>query len=66
MRPAPRARTAPVAAAEPAAGRLAAVALFAACGHLGLELVSNFLPVVYPILVAEAGFSTRGAGPLPR
>lgn len=50
------------AAAEPAAGGLAAVALFAACGHLGLELVSNFLPVVYPILVAEAGFSFAQVG----
>ena len=57
-----RAAPAPVTAAEPAAGGMAAVALFAACGHLGLELVSNFLPVVYPILVAEAGFSFAQVG----
>ena len=50
-----RAAPAPVAPGVPSAGGLAAVALFAATGHLGLELVSNFLPVVYPILVAEAG-----------
>ena len=43
-------------------GGLAAVALFAATGHLGLELVSNFLPVVYPVLVAEAGFSFAQVG----
>ena len=46
----------------PAAGGLAAVALFAAGGHLGIELVSNFLPIVYPILVAEAGFSFAQVG----
>ena len=57
-----RAAPAPGAAAEPAAGGLAAVALFAACGHLGLELVSNFLPVVYPILVREAGFTFAQVG----
>ena len=45
-----------------AAGGMAAVALFAATGHLGLELVSNFLPIVYPILVAEAGFSFAQVG----
>ena len=59
---APRAAPAPGAADEPAAGGLAAVALFAATGHLGLELVSNFLPIVYPILVAEAGFSFAQVG----
>ena len=57
-----RAAPAPAAAAEPAAGGLAAVALFAACGHLGLELVSNFLPVVYPVLVREAGFTFAQVG----
>ena len=41
---------------------MAAVATFAATGHLGLELVSNFLPVVYPTLVAEAGFSFAQVG----
>lgn len=45
-----------------ATGGVAAVALFAACGHLGLELVSNFLPVVYPILVAQAGFTFAQVG----
>ena len=52
----------PNAPGAPAGGGLAVVALFAACGHLGLELVSNFLPVVYPILVAEAGFSFAQVG----
>ena len=41
---------------------MAAVSLFAAGGHLGIELVSNFLPIVYPILVAEAGFSFAQVG----
>ena len=41
---------------------LAAVSLFAAGGHFGIELVSNFLPIVYPILVAEAGFSYAQVG----
>ena len=41
---------------------MAAVATFAATGHLGLELVSNFLPVVYPTLVADAGFSFAQVG----
>ena len=41
---------------------MAAVALFAAGGHFGIELVSNFLPIVYPILVAEAGFSFARVG----
>ena len=53
----PRPAPVPDGADAHATGRLAAVALFAACGHLGLELVSNFLPIVYPFLVAEAGFS---------
>ena len=57
----PRATPAPGAADAPAGG-LVAVALFAACGHLGLELVSNFLPIVYPILVADAGFSFAQVG----
>ena len=41
---------------------MAAVSLFAAAGHLGIELVSNFLPIVYPVLVAEAGFSFAQVG----
>ena len=59
---APRAAPAPAADQVSAGGGLAAVALFAATGHLGLELVSNFLPVVYPVLVAEAGFSFAQVG----
>ena len=52
---------------DEAAGRAAtraaaAVSLFAAAGHLGIELVSNFLPIVYPVLVAEAGFSFAQIG----
>ena len=61
-RRAPRAAPAPGASDSPAAGGMAAVATFAATGHLGLELVSNFLPVVYPTLVAEAGFSFAQVG----
>ncbi len=60
--PAPRSAPAPGASGSPAAGGMAAVATFAATGHLGLELVSNFLPVVYPTLVAEAGFSFAQVG----
>ena len=45
-----------------ATGAMAAVALFAAGGHFGIELVSNFLPIVYPILVAEAGFTFAQVG----
>ena len=41
---------------------MAAVSLFASAGHLGIELVSNFLPIVYPVLVAEAGFSFAQVG----
>ena len=41
---------------------MVAVSLFAAAGHLGIELVSNFLPIVYPVLVAEAGFSFAQVG----
>ena len=41
---------------------MAAVSLFAAAGHLGIELASNFLPIVYPVLVAEAGFSFAQVG----
>ena len=59
---APRAAPAPAADRVSAGGGLAAVALFAATGHLGLELVSNFLPIVYPVLVAEAGFSFAQVG----
>ena len=59
---APRPAPVPDASDARATGGLAAVALFAATGHLGLELVSNFLPVVYPILVAEAGFSFAQVG----
>ena len=59
---APQSGALPRTAEVRATGGLAAVALFAATGHLGLELVSNFLPVVYPILVAEAGFSFAQVG----
>ena len=63
MPPSPaRPSHAAIAPNAPAAGGLAAVALFAAGGHLGIELVSNFLPIVYPILVAEAGFSFAQVG----
>ena len=41
---------------------MVSVSLFAAAGHLGIELVSNFLPIVYPVLVAEAGFSFAQVG----
>ena len=41
---------------------MVAVSLFASAGHLGIELVSNFLPIVYPVLVAEAGFSFAQVG----
>ena len=41
---------------------MVAVSLFAAAGHLGIELVSNFLPIVYPVLVAEEGFSFAQVG----
>ena len=41
---------------------MVAMSLFAAAGHLGIELVSNFLPIVYPVLVAEAGFSFAQVG----
>ena len=58
LRP-PHAASAP---SVPTAGGLAAVSLFAAAGHLGIELVSNFLPIVYPVLVAEAGFSFAQVG----
>ena len=50
------------ASARAATRAMAAVSLFAAAGHLGIELVSNFLPIVYPILVAEAGFSFAQVG----
>ena len=58
LRP-PHAASAPSA---PTARGLVAVSLFAAAGHLGIELVSNFLPIVYPVLVAEAGFSFAQVG----
>ena len=59
--------TAPPAVADATSTRAAArgmvaVSLFAAAGHLGIELVSNFLPIVYPVLVAEAGFSFAQVG----
>ena len=41
---------------------MVAMSLFSAAGHLGIELVSNFLPIVYPVLVAEAGFSFAQVG----
>ena len=50
------------AATRSATRAMAAVSLFAAAGHLGIELVSNFLPIVYPVLVAEAGFSFAQVG----
>jgi len=59
--------TAPAAVADATSTRAAtramvSVSLFAAAGHLGIELVSNFLPIVYPVLVAEAGFSFAQVG----
>lgn len=64
--PPPATPPAPVAPARAApgaaAGSMAAVALFAAGGHFGIELVSNFLPIIYPFLVAEAGFSFAQVG----
>jgi FSR family fosmidomycin resistance protein-like MFS transporter len=58
----PHLEATPHSTATRASGGVAAVALFAATGHLGLELVSNFLPIVYPTMVAEAGFSFAQVG----
>lgn len=42
--------------------RLSSGAMFIAAGHLSLELSNNFLPVAYPLLIAELGLTYAQVG----